>query len=275
MRNIGGFPVRTFRPLAGRTCVSGEKEECEMRSIAVFLLVVGVVSPALAAPTFFVAPNAYPSSSSTNDLAWQAAVGSFMELDFDLPVPPSSAFSGIVTSDLRIDATLGGLGGESGNPEFFIGSWGGPANGSVYGTVYNQAILNYDAVRYHSDFVFTFSKPVKGVGAWLYDDGGSTSESMRLKVTEVGGATNDSGVLESGNGNAHFVEGFLGATSDVGITEARFIVLDGQLNPVQRAFELDHFQWGQPVSTIPAPGAMLLGSMGVVVIGYLRRRRSL
>ena len=68
-----------------------------MRSLAIFLLAVVAVSPALATPTFFVSPNAYPSSSSTNDLAWQAAVGSFMEVDFDLTVGPGSALSGIVT----------------------------------------------------------------------------------------------------------------------------------------------------------------------------------
>lgn len=251
-----------------------------MRSLAVFLWVVGAASPALAAPMFFVSPNAYPGSSSTNDLAWQAAVGNFMEADFDLAVGPGSALSGIVTSGLRIDVTLGGLGGESGNPEFFIGSWGGAANGSVYGTVYDQALLNYDAVQYHSDFVFTFSQPVKGTGAWLFDDGAGTLESMVLQVTEVGGATSTSAMLESGNGYAHFVEGFLGATSDVGITEARFIVVQGSAvgaalggDPVQRPFELDHFQWGRPV--VPAPGAILLGSIGVLVVGYLRRRRSL
>ncbi|OHB63053.1 MAG: hypothetical protein A2Y76_12720 [Planctomycetes bacterium RBG_13_60_9] len=246
-----------------------------MKRTAFLLLVTGVASSALAAPTFFVAPNPYPGSGSTNDLAWQTAVGSFSEVDFDVMSGGQHLVS-ITDAFVSISTTLGGSGGESGNPEAFAGSWGGAANGSGYGTVYDIALLNRDAAgAIHSDFVFTFDQPVAGVGAWLFDNDSSSPQSMILQVTEVGNVVTSSSVLESGNGNGHFVEGFLGATSPVGITQARFIVLDGQGNPVQRSFELDHLQWGGPVPPIPAPGAIILGSIGVLVIGYLRRRHCL
>ncbi len=244
-----------------------------MKRAMVFLLVVGAASSALAAPTFFVSPNAYPASGLTNDLAWQAAVGSFSEVDFDI-LTPGAHLTAITDPYVSMTTTLGGP--DAGNPEAFAGSWGGAAAGSVYGTVYDIALLNRDSAgAIHSDFVFTFDQPVAGVGAWLYDNSVNSAESMILQVTEAGGGVSTSGLLESGNGTDHFVEGFLGATSTLGITEARFIVVDGQGNPVQRYFELDHLQWGQPVPVIPAPGAILLGGIGVSLVGYLRRRRSL
>ncbi len=250
-----------------------------MRTSAAFLLIAAAASTVMAAPVYFVSPNAYPGSSTTNDLAWQAAVGSFSEVDFDLG-PAGTHLGGIFTPGGFITTTLGGLGGESGNPEMFTGSWGGAAAGSVYGTVYDIALLNRDELLTpHSDFVFTFDHPVSGIGAWLYDDVGASPESMILQITEVGGGVTTSNRLESGNGTAHFVEGFLGATSVLGITEARFTVVDGESGiPVQRFFELDNLQWGAPISevpAIPAPAALLLAGLGASLVGYLRGRRSL
>jgi hypothetical protein len=121
--------------------------------------------------------------------------------------------------------------------------------------------------------VFQFAVASTGVGAWLYDDGSTSPQSFVLEVTEVGGGVYTSPVLESGNGNAHFVEGFLGVVSAVGITEARFRVIDPATGlPVTRGFELDHLQIGMP---IPAPGAVLIVALGTGLVGLLRRRRVL
>jgi len=57
--------------------------------------------------------------------------------------------------------------------------------------------------------------------------------------------------------------------------EAALLNHDLELAIHVQAFEGDGSEWLQNNgSTIPAPGAVLLGSIGVCIVGWLRRRRS-
>lgn len=202
-------------------------------------------------------------------LAWQTAVGYFVEQDLD---SCSNGFDldAITIGSISIDVGLGGLGGPASTAEIFNGSWGGTSNGSVYGIVYGRALLNRDSSgATHSEITFQFSTPAVGVGAWVYDNCGSTSESFQMIVTEVGGSTFTSTRLESGNGVGHFVEGWLGATSPLGIGSVSYRVIDTATgDPVARSFEMDHLQY----SPVPVPGAVLLGILGLSVAGVKLRK---
>jgi hypothetical protein len=144
----------------------------------------------------------------------------------------------------------------------------------MYGTVHANALLNRDAFGAVAPTIaFTFSKPVTGFGAWLFDNNRASLESMVMTVEEVGGSVAQSSLLESGNPDVHFVEGFLGVTSDVGLTSVAFSLIDGAAGGLSTKFmEIDHVQVAAPM---PAPGAVLLGSLGAGLVGWWRRRKSL
>ena len=238
--------------------------------LLVLWVVAALCSVTQADPTFYVAPNAYPGWSSTLDVPWQTAVGYFLEQDLDSYSNGFDLDAMTIIGSISADVGLGGLGGTASTAEIFAGSWGGTSQGSVYGTVYNKALLNRDSSGApHSEITAQFSTPAVGVGAWVYDNTSATAESFEMIVTEVGGATFTSTPLESGNGTGHFVEGWLGATSPVGIASVSYRVIDSVTgDPVARYFEMDHLQY----SPVPVPGAILLGILGLGAAGVKLRK---
>ena len=234
-------------------------KKCTLAVVFIFAAV------AHADPTFYVSPNPYPGSSSTLDLDWQSAVGgTFAEEDFENY--SNGKIDGVTMAGILVDISTGT--GSKG--EIFKGSWGGAANGSFSGTVYGMALLNRDENNViKGDLTFSFSTPIAGFGAWVYDNAQSSAQSFQMVVTEVGGGSFTSDVLESGNGNPHFVEGWLAATSGLGITDVSYRVLDSTTStPVDIAFELDHIQ----LAPVPVPGALLLGVLGLAAVGLKLRK---
>lgn len=245
-----------------------KKGDVMRRSIVLSSLVlVSLALPVVADPVFYVAPNTASSLSSTLDQAWQAAVGPFYEADLDAYAHGYDLDS-FTMGSITVDVGVGGLGGTASTAEIFKGSWGTSKGTPVYGTVYGKALVNHDATdAIHGDITFEFSQPIAGFGAWVYDNSSNTRESFQMIVTEVGGATFTSDTLESGNGTAHYVEGWLGATSTKGITDVAYRVIDtGTGDAVARAFEIDHLQ------LTPVPAAALLGLLGLGAAGWKLRK---
>lgn len=101
---------------------------------------------------------------------------------------------------------------------------------------------------------FTFDRPVRGFGTWIVEDF-PEANGFVLRVTEVGGETSTSRLLESGNGANLAIEGFVGAVSSTGIekvvVEQR--TLDGKPSAAD-FFYLDHVQVSRaPQDTNPPP----------------------
>ncbi len=240
-------------------------------------IVVGMLSSVLAAaPVFYVAPG----TGSTLDGDFQTAAGGVID-EFDFEVDYAAGdnldnFVSVLWPWITVDVGLGGLkegGGNGTAPTARISDGGGSWAPTDPGTVGGNALVNRDSAgAIYSQIVFQFSSDdnVTAFGAWIFDIDASTAESFRMIATEIGGATLFySNILESGDGTAH-VEGFLGVVSTVGLTSVAFEVLDrGTLEPVAREFAIDNVQ------LVPAPGALLLGSMGMGIVGWLRKRRML
>ena len=243
-----------------------------LAGVAAALAGMGAGHSAHATTTFYLSEG----KESSGDMIWQAAVGGvFMEFDFD-GYADGSAVDSLPAGPVTVDVGLGGSGGTADSAEVFRGSYGG--GGGQYGTVYGGALLNReppDRSCSYGRIVFTFSEPVPGFGAWVFDNAKLFEDSFRMVVMEAGGTEEIfSDVLESGNGKPHAVEGFIGVVSDVGISSAAIEIVEmenGEWQPQAdpRCFEVDHIQ-----VAIPEPLTMLGVFLGLAGLGaYIRRRR--
>ncbi len=231
------------------------------RAIPIAILLAFVAAgTSSAAPVFWVSPG----YDLMLDLPWQAAAGTFDEIDFDsyanASIVNSFTLGGVAMPGVTVSPYIPGASGPTQGAEIFVGSWGST---SQYGNVYDRALLSRNpSSGAQKAMIFNFSRPVYGLGMWFYDNGIGSIDSFQMTVN---GAT--SAVLDANpGGGAHTVEGFLGVTDPAGITSALVFNCSGTA-----VFEIDHFQ----VSTVPEPASLGLVGLGAgLTLGaFLRRRR--
>lgn len=207
-----------------------------MKKLVIGSAMVAVCFAVAACPAF-AAPVYFVDRAS-----FDAATGgglNFESFEADFAVADTIVFAGFTVSETLGVNALGQL-------RDFPGLVDGAITDGTGALVYDD---NGDSVG----TFFSFAGPITAFGLDIATNPGST-------VT-IGGSVNDSLVLTTDTPS------FWGVIDMAGITSLSFNA-SGEPN-----VGFDAVSFGQPV--IPAPGAILLGTIGVGVVSWLRRRRTL
>lgn len=228
----------------------------------------GLVDALEASPTFFLGPGPDPAG----DVAWRTAAGEGI-VEFDLDeynhLDPIDA---LVAGNLSVDLSLrdpisgGSLPEASFGTAWDVGSWWA-IGGGQYGTVWNTALLNRrpsgPGSEAYREVVFSFSTPVPAFGTWVFDDSDEGRESFQMIARDMNNDSWTSGILDANPGATNWtVEGFVGVTSPVGLTEVAIRVSTTDFG----IFELDHIQL-----VVPEPATIAMLSLAGV--GLLRKKK--
>jgi hypothetical protein len=197
--------------------------------------------------TLFSFTNAWGAITEVHDEAtWQSIFPQINVADFEgFLAPVTNQYQGVTFSGFN--------GGSPATTEVF------PFRGS--NSMFTVEPYNAGGGGWAIDF----HAPVKGFAFWAGDVQflGSTICLLTSSHEEID--TFD--ILESGDGHGGFVYGFNGYISD----NSDIARIELSINGTDAVW----FDDVQYPATIPAPGAMLLGGIGVGLVGWLRRRRTL
>ena len=109
------------------------------------------------------------------------------------------------------------------------------------------------------------------MGYTAYRSGGGTA--IWLEAYDSGGNLLDS---DSGVSNLRYADGNAGGPGTLSVSSASNNIAYVLIHDTGNFWEVDNISTdASGVSIIPAPGAILLGSIGVALVGWMRRRRTL
>ena len=214
-----------------------------------FVLLTFLMGFFLSIPIGYSAVDFYTAigSNPDGDLEFQDALegSSFSEQDFD-EYELNEVVQFFMAQNIGVSVSvLEGFGNPFG-PSILAGQTFNNDPETIWGGVLlNGGTSLYGNPDYRSpQLVFDFSEPVKGFGTWIFDDMQCCNFQFVMYVEEEGGAISESTSIDNGMGQGGYeVDGFIGAISDVGITQAVVEIqnLDGNW-ALGSFFELDHVQ---------------------------------